>query len=559
MDHWAHTSNLSASAVTEDRFAETASFILSAKGGSIRASAEYLRKVLSLIEPPAAKGSSTTAPPAIAPMAGVSGSHQPQQPPYGTRQTFHGQASSSPSGHRTQQFMGTNMQFPVTHSAIPSQNSRNAADIPSVQVFGDALDMKVSSLIMLVPSKSHVIGHIIGKGGSEVSQIETLTGSTVKILGSRSHRPDMLEKQVCILGTIAANLKAQQLISRRVTEKIPIEADSLRILVPSDSVRHIVGKHGANVHKLQRDSGANIQIVPEGLNPTAGRCINIVGPPNRRAMAQYLISRQVAEERKFRTDWHCEVPQLQVQLRLNPQFAHQVKHLDQARSASLRPAQGYHAQTTASLPAPGSGSPSPAVGSSDVAHTIKVPNVAVAYLIGKNGATIDDMERHSGAKIKIKPRDGGSPLREVTIIGKYVCVEHAKRIIATKLVQYGESNLYNLKSQSRPRAEAEKDLPSSVAFENNAEDAQWLSSFHMMHQKTNSGDRDRFSLPNISAPNTEDTISTALGFVTLSPPKLDISKMLSVGEYEDEDASSETLSSGRNSPQQSAIYRSLGL
>ena len=74
-----------------------------------------------------------------------------------------------------------------------------------------------------------------------MSSIETKTGARIKILPARTK--DALEREVCVLGSIVSNLKAQELLSARVSEKTQDDARMvrlLRMLVPSGSVRHIV-------------------------------------------------------------------------------------------------------------------------------------------------------------------------------------------------------------------------------------------------------------------------------------------------------------------------------
>ena len=293
------------------------------------------------------------------------------------------------------------------------------------------------------------MGHVIGKGGSEVSSIETKTGARIKILPARTK--DALEREVCVLGSIVSNLKAQELLSARVSEKTQDDARMvrlLRMLVPSGSVRHIVGKQGSNVQRLQHESGAKIQIVTadatEGLR---GRVVNITGAPSHCARAQYLISRQIAEDKNFSPYWHSDVPETPLQMRLNPAFAPQVHNLDKSRGGSPHGSLLQQSALKASPLTDNGSFDSSNSASSIMSALIQVPNVAVAYLIGKNGAAISDIERRSGAKIKIRPPKAGESLREASIVGNSDSVSRAKAIIDHKLVQYQSASRQQLQAQ----------------------------------------------------------------------------------------------------------------
>jgi len=168
-----------------------------------------------------------------------------------------------------------------------------------IQFFNDEVDQSFCNLVVLIPGDVHVVGHVIGKGGAEVTRIEQESGASVKI-ESQVPRPLLgtgLERTVVISGSIASCVRAQRLLDRRI--RIRLESDGihrevLRVVVPNEFVRHLIGKSGANISQLQNSTGVRIQVQAESTHPF-GRAITLQGVEMGRSLAQYLISRQIAE------------------------------------------------------------------------------------------------------------------------------------------------------------------------------------------------------------------------------------------------------------------------
>ena len=166
----------------------------------------------------------------------------------------------------------------------------------------DPIDQRQTTLVVLVPGRTHIVGHLIGKGGAEVSRVEREMGVTVKIETMEEGDAHASERMVTIIGTVAGATLAQQRVSQRVHEKLlseGVQAEVLRIVVPNDFVRHLIGKSGSNINRLQLETGARVQVDPESEMPpnSSGRTVVIQGSEKARTHAQYVILRQLAEER----------------------------------------------------------------------------------------------------------------------------------------------------------------------------------------------------------------------------------------------------------------------
>lgn len=120
--------------------------------------------------------------------------------------------------------------------------------------------------------------HVIGKGGIEIERIQQQRDVVVKIdqniLGNK-------ERTVKIFGCLAEATMAQRLISLRIQEKLLMQwsqMEFLKIIVPNEFVRHLIGKSGQNVWKIQNESGARIQIDATMEVGAIGRVVSIFGP-----------------------------------------------------------------------------------------------------------------------------------------------------------------------------------------------------------------------------------------------------------------------------------------
>jgi transcription antitermination factor NusA-like protein len=198
---------------------------------------------------------------------------------------------------------------PQIASSIPSR----PPPISPVVLLGDELDQRVATLVLLVPGKAHIVGHLIGKGGAEVGKIEREVSVTIKIESASKMSVQLMERSVCIVGSVASVTLAQQFVSHKVHEKLlseGVQAEVLKMLVPNEIVRHLIGKSGSNINRLQNESGARIQVEPESTmsSGAVGRTIVLQGSERCRTFAQYLILRQIAEDRNVHTEWAGRAP-----------------------------------------------------------------------------------------------------------------------------------------------------------------------------------------------------------------------------------------------------------
>jgi len=109
-----------------------------------------------------------------------------------------------------------------------------------------------------------------------------------------------LERTVVITGPLTCCVVAQRMLDVRVRARLEndgIHREVLRIVVPNEFVRHLIGKSGSNISSLQTQTGIRIQVQAEASMQPAqiGRAVTFQGPEQGRALAQYLVARQIAE------------------------------------------------------------------------------------------------------------------------------------------------------------------------------------------------------------------------------------------------------------------------
>lgn len=335
--------------------------------------------------------------------------------------------------------------------------------IVPITPLGDEIDQRLATLVILVPGRAHIVGHLIGKGGAEVGRIEREMSVTVKIEAASKMNVQMLERSVCIIGTVAATTLAQQLVSHKVHEKLlseGVQAEVLKMIVPNEIVRHLIGKNGANINRLQSESGARIQVEPEStMSPgSVGRTIVLQGAERCRSFAQYLILRQIAEDRNVHSEWAGRIPHMHQVGSSSPPSGPSTHGSNPPPPASITggmapsattPGPGQHQamqQQTKSLHSQQQQQQhyrqQPTTIATVQQHgeeasiSYTVPEQSVAYVIGRNGAAIADIQSQTGAKVQIS-RGGAAnvngDVRKVTITGSTVAVEAAQQLIRQKL------------------------------------------------------------------------------------------------------------------------------
>ena len=289
-----------------------------------------------------------------------------------------------------------------------SYGDLGAARAPSPEVVdlnyyrGDAEDEAECSLMLLVPDPS--VSTIIGKSGATITQIQNSSETKIDIQTSGEMVPGQHERRVCIKGTIKnANIGAY-LVGMKVLEKMQTDrpaselAPVTKLLVPNQSVSFIIGKQGVAINEVQDASGGRIQIekAAEMLPGLGGRVVTITGGTRSRLMAQYLISRAIAQ--------HALMP---------------------SGGGGGGGGGGVGGVTAAGGPA--------------ISVDMFVQNNLCARLIGKQGKNISELQEQSGARVQIQKESEmgvGQIERKVTLEGSQASVALCQTLINRQMAEW---------------------------------------------------------------------------------------------------------------------------
>lgn len=404
--------SLSCSSVQLDDFVTTAEFILRSKKGDAAAAASFLRKTLAEVD-----GSSLDME-VLSTTVGVD---------------FLNSSSSQ------------------SHSGIGDGLKK----LEHLSFWGDEVDSNPATLVMLIPGDIHVVGHVIGKGGAEIAKIEVESGASVKIEAHSSNVPlvpqtnseslgsgNTHERTVIISGTVVACVKAQRLLDRRLRSRLEndgIHREVLRIIVPNDFVRHLIGKGGTNITQLQSQTHIKIQVQAEAsMSPNQlGRAVTFQGMEQGRSFAQYLVSRQISES-PFR-DWPQNVSAHSTGGTSPPPSPKVVINVQQRVPSKHHPAekQSYSNAQDNELSAFARAVSSIGPYSGSVPGNVEyvpVSNQVATFLLGPGASHLHDIEQRSGgATLKVEPPSSNRYQYNVSIKGRPSNVAQAQALLHAKL------------------------------------------------------------------------------------------------------------------------------
>ncbi|KAI8145958.1 hypothetical protein BJV82DRAFT_30236 [Fennellomyces sp. T-0311] len=161
--------------------------------------------------------------------------------------------------------------------------------------------------------------------------------------------------------------------------------------VPNHMVGVVIGKGGDNLKKIERMSGAKVQIATD--TGDTERKVHMTGEADQVKIARDMIQQIVDDTR--------------------------------SNEASRYPAAGARPSYTETAPAMSS------YGPRSGGTTMTVPSSKVGLIIGRKGETIRDLEDRSGAKITIAAETGNerSGERCINIVGEPTAVQRARALI----------------------------------------------------------------------------------------------------------------------------------
>lgn len=162
---------------------------------------------------------------------------------------------------------------PPSGGPEPKRNNSSLED--DLNFFEADIENEEGAMFFMVPNA--VVGAIIGKAGATLKSMQKKTGANVQV----EKNSGMNVRMVSCVGTLRqATIAAYQVMD-------VANLDAVQLLVPNAICGLIIGKAGANIKKLEMDTGAQLKMEPEN---EAIRTVLVGGEPRKRSHAMYLIA-----------------------------------------------------------------------------------------------------------------------------------------------------------------------------------------------------------------------------------------------------------------------------
>ncbi|CAI9595554.1 unnamed protein product, partial [Staurois parvus] len=256
-----------------------------------------------------------------------------------------------------------------------------------------------------VPDK--MVGFIIGRGGEQISRIQTESGCKIQIAPDSGGMP---ERPCVLTGTPESIEQAKRLLGQIVDRcrngpgfhnEMDGNSTVQEILIPASKVGLVIGKGGETIKQLQERTGVKMIMIQDGPLPTgADKPLRITGDPFKVQQARELVLEIIREK-------------------------------DQADFRGLR--NDFSSRM-------GGGS-----------IEVSVPRFAVGIVIGRNGEMIKKIQNDAGVRIQFKPDDGISPERVAQVMGLPDRCQHAAHIINELIVTAQERDGFGGLAMARGR------------------------------------------------------------------------------------------------------------
>lgn len=157
---------------------------------------------------------------------------------------------------------------------------------------------------LLVPN--YAAGAIIGKGGSNISDLQSRYGASIRISHNREFYPGTDERIVVLSGEISQIIDFHEYIIDKVnqddvtSDKRPREdfrRQVVKIVLPNSTAGIIIGRGGASIKALQEDTKAKMMITSRDESKVVGeRVLCITGTAEQRIEAAKEVIAKIAAD-----------------------------------------------------------------------------------------------------------------------------------------------------------------------------------------------------------------------------------------------------------------------
>ena len=270
-------------------------------------------------------------------------------------------------------------------------------------------DVSDEEITMKVLVRNADAGSVIGKSGSTINELQTQSGTRLRMSRTNQCFPGTSDRLLLISGTVGAALIAVHLLLHRIRkydkEAVDGSPMSFRMVVPNKVCGGLIGEKGGTIHAIAEDSGAKVAVSShKDMRPGIHeRIVSCTGGTSQILRALALISSVLLEDSSY----------------MDAEFS---LTYDSCVSLPFRALVGSVATpATARLlhePSVGDGHVllSNGTGTEERSVIVVVNDQYVGALLGKGGRNLHELMRLSSTKITVSRREEMSAsTRERTI------------------------------------------------------------------------------------------------------------------------------------------------
>lgn len=311
--------------------------------------------------------------------------------------------------------------------------------------------------------KGNQTGGVIGKGGATVKNIREVSGACVSVLNRKSEK--LSDQLMLVRGSADEVAEGVKLIASALLESAATRKDgeqvelalslALTMVVPAVQVGAIIGKSGATIQSITKETGVTVQIAKEVFPGTTDKAVDLNGSPEGLCAATLKILveleahpvKEGTHQVNYRPGERAAAPAApqMAAMGANPyNFTADYTGMGQmAQMGAMGQMQGFPQSIPVSRVVRSGGSSD---GSSEgkeghIEQKISIPTVCAGTVIGKRGATIQALSKQSGCNIIIAPPETEAVYeRIVSLKGNPDSIEKAIALIRQVIEQFQYTN-----------------------------------------------------------------------------------------------------------------------
>jgi len=259
-------------------------------------------------------------------------------------------------------------------------------------------DVSDEEITMKVLIRNVDAGSVIGKAGSAINELQTQSGTRLRMSRTNQCFPGTSDRLLLISGTVGSALIAVHLLLHRIRkydkEAVNGSPMTFRMVVPNRVCGGLIGEKGGTIHAIAEDSGAKVAVSShKDMRPGIHeRIVSCTGGRSQILRALALISSVLLEDASYMDteflltyDSCVSLPfQAIVGSVANPTTAHPL-HEPSSGSGHVLPSNGTSAEQSS--------------------VSVVVNDQYVGALLGKGGRNLHELMRLSSTKITVSRRE----------------------------------------------------------------------------------------------------------------------------------------------------------